>query len=380
MTERHSEILVIGGGVIGLSIAYHLGKGGANVAVLDASTNNGVASTAAAGMLAPLAEARQPGPFLDMGLSSLRYYPSFLAEMVEETGKPLEVAGHGMLRVTHTEAEEAAQETAFAWQRASGLPLTRLNQCELRGLEPALGLEARTAVFSPEERYVNPRTLRSALIAACRRVGAEVHLMSRVEGFVTDKSRVTAVQTKTEEISGRQIVLCGGAWSGVISRWLGLSLPVTPLRGQALTLGSQSPLPLRHTIYAHSGYLVPRARRIKELLFEEIYVGATEESVGFDAENTAGGCASLLNMAIALAPSLAAMPISTHSVGLRPVSADGLPLLGRVPGWDNVHVATGHGRNGILLAPITGSLMASSILTDAPLPEAFDPARFGGKL
>ena len=385
MTQTSADILIIGGGVIGLSIAYHLGKQGATVAVLDASTNNGVASTAAAGMLAPLAEATKPGPFLDLGLASLRYYPSFLAELSKESDKPLEVAGYGMLRVAHTETEEATLESALAWQRELGLSLMRLDQSELRGLEPALGPEARGGVFSPEERYVNPRMLRHALIMACRRVGAEVHLMSRVEGFVINNGHVTAVKTNNEEIAGRRIVLCGGAWSGLISQWLGLSFPVIPLRGQALSLGPQSlgpqsQLPLRHTIYAHSGYLVPRTQQTKELLLGEIYIGATEERVGYDAASTAGGCASLLNMALALVPSLAAMPTSTHYAGLRPLSADGLPLLGRVGGWENVHIATGHGRNGILLAPITGALMADAILHDAPLPEAFNPSRFGGTL
>jgi len=370
-----SDFLILGGGVIGLSIAYHLGKQGATVTVLDASTNNGVASTAAAGMLAPLAESGKPGPFLDMALDSLRRYPEFIAALQEETGKALEIAGLGMLRVVQTEAEEAAQCRAFAWQRATGLPLTRISHSELRHLEPALGPEARSAVLSPEERHVNPRLLRRALIAACRRVGAQVNVMLGASGFISEGSRVTAVQTKHEEFTSSQIVLCGGAWSGLMSQWLGVSLPVTPLRGQALSLGPQSPLPVRHTIYAHSGYLVPRRERHIDLLI----VGATEEAVGFDAERTAGGCAVLLNMALALAPPLAKMPFYSHWAGLRPVSADGLPLLGRLPGWDNVHVATGHGRNGILLTPITGALMADHLLRDAPLPAAFDPARFGDK-
>jgi len=372
MTHMAPDFVILGGGVSGLSTAYHLAKQGAGVTVLDAVTE-GPASTAAAGMLAPLAETSQPGPFLDLSLDSLRRYPAFLADLQEATGKAPEIAGPGMLRVAQTEAEEAAQCAAFAWQQQRGLPLTRLNQDELRRLEPALGPEARSAVLSPEERHVNPRLLRHALISACRHVGAQVNLASGATGFVTDNARVTAVQTKRDEIAGSQIVLCGGAWSGLMSQWLDAPLPVTPLRGQALSLGPQSPLPVRHTIYAHDGYLVPRRERHIELLI----VGATEEAVGFDAERTAGGCASLLNMALALAPPLAEMPFYSHWAGLRPVSADGLPLLGRLPGWDNVHVATGHGRNGILLTPITGALMADHLLHDAPLPAAFNPARFG---
>ena len=369
-----TDFLILGGGVIGLSIAYHLSREGALVTVVDAG-EPGQASGAAAGMLAPLAESGKPGPFLDLALNGLRRYPAFLADLQEETGKAPEIAGPGMLRVAQTEAEETAQCAALAWQRGAGLPLTRISQSDLRRLEPALSTKARSAVFSPEERHVNPRLLRHALIAACRHVGAQVNLASEATGFVTDRARVTAVQTKRDDIAGSQIVLCGGAWSGLMSQRLGVSLPVTPLRGQALSLGPKSPLPVRHTIYAHDGYLVPRREHHIDLLI----VGATEEAVGFDAERTAGGCALLLNMALALAPPLAGMPFYSHWAGLRPVSADGLPLLGRLPGWDNVHLATGHGRNGILLAPVTGALMADHLLHDAPLPAAFDPARFGSQ-
>ena len=154
-----------------------------------------------------------------------------------------------------------------------------------------------------------------------------------------------------------------------MGRALGATLPIRPLRGQMLALGPQSPPPFRHTLYAHGGYLVPRPDG-------RIIAGATEEHAGFDARTTDAGIESQQQMAAALVPALREWPQHSVWAGLRPVSADGLPLLGRVPGWDNVHVATGHGRNGILLTPITGDLMAAHLLRNIPLPLAFDPARF----
>ena len=153
---------------------------------------------------------------------------------------------------------------------------------------------------------------------------------------------------------------------------LGAHFPVHPLRGQMAALGPLQPLPFQHTLYAHSGYLVPRADG-------RVIAGATEELAGFDAQTTVSGVSSMTAMATALVPILAAAPQHSVWAGLRPVSADGLPLLGRVPGWDNIHVATGHGRNGILLTPLTGRLMAAHLLHKAELPTAVDPARFGNK-
>ena len=150
--------------------------------------------------------------------------------------------------------------------------------------------------------------------------------------------------------------------------WFGVALPVSPLRGQILSLGPCRPCPVAHTIYTHSAYLVPRADG-------RIVVGATEEQAGFVPQTTAAGIVSLLTAAAGLAPVLDGAPLDSAWAGLRPVSHDGLPILGRVPGWDNAHVATGHGRNGILLTPVTGEIMARSLLDGTPVPPVFAAAR-----
>jgi len=362
------DFLIIGGGVIGLAIAYHLGKQGASVTVLDAVTN-GIASPAAAGMLAPLAEAARPGPLLDLALDSLRRFPDFVAALNEDGGTGLTVDGPGMLRVARTDDEAAALCRALAWQTSLGLPLHRLSPAEARRLESGLGPDVLAAVLSPGEKQVEPRRLLRALKAACEHRGV-CFVSASVAGIESDGGRAVSAVSDAGRHTFGSLVVAGGSWSGALAAMLGFGFPVAPLRGQILALGPQSPAPLRHTVYTHDAYLVPRADG-------RVVVGATEEWAGFEAETDAGALSHLRAEAARLVPALAAWPLHSAWAGLRPVSRDGLPLLGRVPGWDNVHAATGHGRNGILLTPATGALMADHLLHDAPPPAAFDPARFG---
>ena len=362
------DVVVIGGGVVGLSIAFALAVERVSVMVLDAGAP-GQASAAAAGMLAPLAEAGREGPFVPLAVESLSLWPTFVDQLREETETALRIAGPGMLRVAQTPAEEAALCTALDWQRGFGLPLHHLNAAELHALEPALGIAVCGGVLSPLERHVEPRLLLQALRSACVRRGVVIRTETTATGFKTHGGRVQAVQTQDTRIPGGAYVVTSGAWSEAVGLNFGVHLPIHPLRGQMLALGPLHPFPFTHTLYAQSGYLVPRADG-------RVIAGATEERVGFDPQTTEAGISSLAAMAAALIPRLSAAPQHSIWAGLRPVSADGLPLLGQLPGWDNVHIAAGHGRNGILLTPLTGRLMAAHLLQDAALPPALSPARF----
>jgi len=372
MTHSAPDYLILGGGVIGLSLAFHISRQGASVKVLDAG-KPGRASPAAAGMLAPLAEACKPGPFLDLALNSLRRYPDFVAALSNMGNKSdMHLQGPGMLRVARTDAEEAALCHALSWQTSLGLPLHRLTGAEARRLEPGLSPDVQAVVLSPAEKHIEPRLLLAALGAACRVHGAEILAVSPATVLEATASRVHAVLSGSDRHTFGTLVLAAGAWSRALAQDFGFDVPVTPLRGQILALGPQSSAPFSHTLYTHGAYLVPRADG-------RVVAGATEEWAGFAAETDDAAISGLRAEAAALLPALAEWPLHSAWAGLRPVSADGLPLLGRVPGWDNVHLATGHGRNGILLAPVTGALMADHLLHDAPLPTAFDPARFGSK-
>ncbi len=361
------DVVVIGGGVVGLSIAFALAVERVSVMVLDAGAP-GQASAAAAGMLAPLAEAGREGPFAALAVESLRLWPTFVDQLREETETALCIAGPGMLRVAQTPAEEATLCAALDWQRGFGLPLHRLNAAELHALEPALGPGVCGGVLSPLERHVEPRFLLQALRSACVRRGVVIR-QETVTGFETGGGRVRSVQTEKTRLSGGAYVIASGAWSEALGPALDIRVPIHPLRGQMLALGPLHPLPFQHTLYAQSGYLVPRAD-------SRVIAGATEERVGFNPQTTEAGISSLAAMAAALVPTLSAAPQHSIWAGLRPVSADGLPFLGRLSGWDNIHVAAGHGRNGILLTPLTGRLMAAHLLQDAAIPLALNPARF----
>ena len=373
MTAFTSDIVVIGGGVIGLSIACELGRRGASVLVLG-QRQKGQASSVAAGMLAPLAEASEPGPFLNLALDSLHRYPDFLATLREESGTDIAACGPGMLRVARTEEEESALCRALSWQPALGLPLHRLTGEEARGLEPALSPSVRAAVLSPAETHLPPHQLLAAFIQVCYRYKVSTQPWTAATGLEFSGGRISAVHTAEGRRPCRAVVLAGGAWNPFLLDWLHFSVPIFPLRGQIMTKQSlrEPPLqvPFRHTIYTHGAYLVPRPNG-------EVIAGATEEKAGYDADTTTEGHQSLHRSALALVPALASLGAGKTRVGLRPMSADGLPLLGRVPGFENAHLAGGHGRNGILLTPITAALMADAILNNAPIPTAFDPARFG---
>jgi glycine oxidase len=380
-----ADVVVVGGGIIGLSLAWQLAREGVAVVVLERGQIGGQATGAAAGMLAPLAEAREPSPFVALALASLHLYPGIATALYEEVGLDVELRGPGMLRVALTDGEAEALRQEWAWQREAGLRMEWLSGEDARRLEPALAPEVRAAIFSPEERHVEPRRLVRAWGLAAAARGVRVREGTVATGFETRRggrsaaSRVTAVLTGETRTPCGALVVAGGAWSGEVAGWLGARLPVFPVRGQILALACLPP-PVRHTIYTHTGYLVPKADG-------RVVVGATEDHAGFDARPTASGMGRLLTMAPALVPALAEAPFESAWAGLRPATADRLPLLGPLPGWENVLLATGHYRNGILLAPITAERLAEYIVNgcDAglapvdPLLRPFLPDRFSAE-
>ena len=258
MIHTAPDFLILGGGVIGLSVAYHLGKQGATVTVLDAN-EPGQASSAAAGMLAPLAEASEPGPFLGLALDSLRRYPAFLAALRDAGGSEVSLQGPGMLRVARTDAEDAALCRALSWQPPLGLPLHRLTGAEARRLEPGLGGEVESAVLSPGEKHSEPRLLLAALTAACRAHGVEVTAHSPATRLETSAGRAHAAWSGPARHTFGTLVLAAGAWSRGVGHQLAYDIPVAPLRGQILALGPQTPAPFSHTLY--NPRRVPRAAR-----------------------------------------------------------------------------------------------------------------------
>ncbi|MGD0765290.1 MAG: glycine oxidase ThiO [Dehalococcoidia bacterium] len=369
MTSHQSpDVIVVGGGVIGCSIAYHLAREGVTVAVLDRGEIGGEASSAAAGMLAPLAEMERAGPLQDLGLASLRLFPELAAALQRDAGVDIEHLASGILRVVLTEDEEAYLR-GLASDPAAELELHWLAPNELRDLEPALSPAVRGALYSPEEQQVNADRLVQALARAASAFGAALLPQRPVTRLLTRNGRIEGIRTPTGDLFAGHVVLAAGPWTATLAAPIGVNVPVFPVRGQMMAFPSRSAL--RHVVWASAGYLVPKANGL-------VFAGATVEKVGFRRNTTTAGLAGLKRMASSLVPRLAAIDAADSWAGLRPGSPDGLPILGPLPGWERLSVASGHYRNGILLAPITGQLIARSII-DGSSNEALSPfsaARF----
>jgi glycine oxidase len=364
------DVAIVGGGIIGCAIAWHLARAGARVTVVERGQVGAEASSAAAGMLAPLAEGITPGPFLDLLLASLARYPALADALRDEAGIDIELRTDGLLRLALTEQEAGVYRAALEWQRARGLPVQWLSACELRALVPAASPAALGAVLSLAEHQVNAPRLTAALATAAARRGVALLERTPAHGLLRQGQRVTGVRLANRALTAGHVVLAAGAWAGELAAWIDRPVPVAPVRGQMLALRPATPL-FAHTLYGPRGYLVPK-------LDGTVYVGATVEEAGFDCRVTAAGLAQLLELAVRLAPPLADATFVRAWAGLRPGSPDHQPILGPVPGLEGVSLAVGHFRNGILLAPITGELLAQHVLgqpTTLPL-GPFSLARF----
>ena len=365
------DVLVIGGGVIGASIAYYLSEQGTSVTLLERGRAGGHASLASAGLLHPMQSAGVPEPLRAFSAASFALFPGLVARLRELTGIDPEFQPNGWLKVASNQDEAAelrAREMPDAMAREYGLEY--LSGEEARALEPALSPVIVAAIRFPRGAHVYVPSLLQAYTHAAARLGATVRRGVEVVELRVERNRVAGARTADgEEVLAGHTVLAGGAWSALTGRQLGVALPVFPLRGQILSLYA-IPAPLRHVVFG-AAYLAPKADG-------SVVVGATYEDAGFDDRLTAEGVGWLLGAAQRVVPVLAGATYRQAWVGLRPASRDGLPLLGPVPGWEGITVATGHLAEGILNSPITGKVIAQHIRgekTDVAL-DPFSVSRF----
>jgi len=362
------DVIVIGGGVIGCSIAYYLAKKGANVVVLERDRVGAHASSAAAGMLGAQVEMAFPGPMIQLCLRSRAMFPELGRELYERTGLDIELNTEGLLRVAwnRTEAEELRDRAH--WQRELGGRAEWWEPRSVREDEPEVGADITGALFLPDDAQVSAPRLTLAFARAAQALGVRLLEGCEVTDFLTDGDQVTGVETVVGTFRAGVVVLAAGAWSGVLARRLGLNLPVFPVKGESLALRPDR-LPHRKTLFAHGCYLVPKADG-------RIVVGATEKEHDFSPGVSLGAIHRLAHEATRLVPSLAEADVWSYWSSVRPGSGDGLPLMGRLASVRGLYVASGHFRNGILLSPITGALMAE-LITGAQVPELapFSPDR-----
>jgi glycine oxidase len=352
---------------MGCSIALRLAQAGLKPLVLERAVPGAEASSAAAGILAPQQEADAPGPLLDLGLASRALFPALAAELHAATGVDIGYRASGLLVLADASGAPALAARA-AWQRAAGLRAELLDPAGARRLEPAVG-EHAAALHLPDEAQVDPPLLVRALQLAAARAGAEF-ASAYVRRVTHDGSRVTGVELEGDHLAASHVVVAAGSWSGLVE---GAALParaVRPMRGQIVELETRPP-PLDRVLFAAGGYLVPRADG-------RLLVGSTMELVGFRKEVTARGLESLLALARRALPALADAPVRRFWANFRPYTEDHLPILGPTP-IQGLHLATGHFRNGILLAPVTAEAIAALVATgstDIDL-APFSVSRFG---
>ncbi len=365
------DVVVVGGGAIGCATAYFLARSGASVTLLERAGLAGEASGAAAGMLAALSdEGGDRGPaFQKLCMDSLELYQDLLPEL-EATGIDLRYRRTGVLHVALTEDEARHLRQHFESKKSIAPELRFLERNEVWDEEPETSPRAVAALVSPREHYLDPQRLVLAFAEAARRQGARIETETPVLGFEKMAGRVTAVRGDRRSYQCDAVVLSTGPWTAALARRLASFVPVRPVRGQMLALAAPA-VTLRRVVWGTRAYLVPRENGMT-------FVGATVEDVGFRKRNTAEALKKLRREAARLVPRLGMARTASSWAGLRPGSPDGLPILGLLPGWPNAWVATGHYRNGILLSPITGRLMAESVLAGRPddCLAPFSPARF----
>lgn len=372
-----ADVAIVGGGVIGCSVAYYAARRGARVVLLEADRIGTGASGAAAGMLAAESEAQDPGPSLDLMLKSRALHEPLSGELFEETGLDVEHVQAGSLHVAPDESSRENLAVRYSWQKEQGLPAEWLDADEARKLEPALPPDVGAGLYLPEEAQVNSPRLVRALAFAARSRGAGIEEATPVTGLLTEGSRVTGVETMLGAFSAGAVVLAGGVLGSPLSEELGVRLPVHPVKGEILAVRAD-PAPMRANVWGSRCYLVPKKDG-------RVIIGATEEPGVYDRRPTLGGVADLSEAAVTTIPSLARAPFESTWGGLRPGTPDDRPILGPLEGWGGVLVATGTYRNGVLLAPIVGESIAALALGEEPpvhmsslSPERFTHARDAG--
>jgi glycine oxidase len=356
--KRGFDVVVVGGGVIGLSCARRLAQRGARVAVAERGEPGSGATYVAAGMLAPVGELSFGEPeLLGLTLAAARMYPEFVAELEAATGESTRYEQLGALHVALDRDEAAQLRRVHDLQRSLELEAEWLPPRRCRELEAGLTPSFSGGVFAAGEAAVDPRALMRALASALREEGGELLTGTEAIDGVFEGERLVGVRTGEGELRAEAVVLAGGAWSGAME-WLPEHArpPVRPIKGQVLELRRRDgEPPARHILSSERVYLVPRPDG-------RLIVGATVEEMGFDTAVTAGGVHELLREAYRLLPDVAEMELLGTSAGLRPGTPDNLPLVG--PGAiDGLVLATGHFRNGILLAPLAAETVAD-LLSD----------------
>jgi len=369
--NRPSDIIVVGAGIVGCAVADELARRGASVEIIDERPVGMGATQASAGVLAPHIEGREDGPLLALSVRSLDLYENFIESAIAESGVAIGYQRTGTLDVAIDDAEWRSLRAAADLLTARSVSAVLLDAAAVRAEEPHLGESALGGLLIEQHGFVCAADLTRALVVAARRHGAQLIEQSRVRR-IADEGQEIVVETDRGTLTADAVVLAAGSWSGdVVVNGASTPLPVRPVRGQLLYLGWTG-TQLRRVTWSRRCYIVPWDDGT-------VLVGATVEEAGFDERATVAGVRDLLDAACEIVPHAWACAFRGVRVGLRPATPDDLPIIGASSRMPNLMYATGHYRNGVLLAPITAKLVADAMLDDIidPALAALSPARFG---
>ncbi|KKO05519.1 glycine oxidase ThiO [Pseudohongiella sp.] len=368
-----SDFLIIGGGVSGMLVARGLSHGGASVQLVERGECGREASWAGGGIVSPLYPWRYSEPVTALANRAQDAYPELAQALADETGIDPELSICGLLMLDAEDHVDALQ-----WAQRHGRPMQTWQAPQIYAREPGLASGSERALYMPTVANVrNPRLVRALAASLRLQASVDVREQSEILRFETDGERLTAVwlrhQNQEVKVQADAFVLAAGAWTGLLLAMLGQTLPVTPVKGQMLLYKADRPL-LSGIVLSQGRYLIPRRDH-------HILVGSTLEHSEFDKSVTAQACDSLRASAEQMLPVLSSLPVLQQWAGLRPGSPDGIPFIGKIPGFSNVYVNAGHYRNGLVLAPASADLLVALLTgTSAGLdPEPYDPGMRGIK-
>jgi glycine oxidase len=371
MGEGQMRALVIGGGVIGSAIAWRLSRAGVRTQVYDRGQLGEESSWAAAGLLGPQAEADGPGKLLNLCIDGMNAFNAIYRLLLEESRVNPEYDRAGLVYVALDAKERAELEARLKWQREAGLKLEELSGAQARELVPALSPDVIYALHFAGEGFIDNRKLTEAYIQAALRAGAGFYPCSAVDEVLERGGRVAGVRMSDGTIKEADVVVnAAGSWASRIKGCAADGISIRPVRGQILCFDAPVGT-LRHAILSPRGYIVPR--RSGRLL-----AGTTREEAGYDKSVTLGGVAGIAHGVHALVPALGSVPLRQVWSGLRPAAPDYMPVIGPSPTLPGLYYATGHYRNGILLAALTAEVIAELVAGGTPALDltAVLPARF----
>jgi len=373
-SSRKADVVIVGGGIIGSAIALRLARSGVSVTVIDRGQPCSEASGAAAGMIAPQGEVIEPEQFSNLCTASRDLYPELVAEVEQLSQQRVNYRRDGTLLVAIEQHECEELEHIYRKQTALGLPLERLTNDRALNHFPGLSPRVELALFVTGDHWVDNERLTRALIKAGELSGVTYHWNCEATGFNVQGENIESIRARPEGATSESIlaasrfILAAGCWSGQLAKALGLSLPIVPCHGEMIEF--ETPADLPYVVRAGINYVVPRGEHV-------VVAGTTAKWGGFEKEVTAGGLHSIIQGATRILPVAKDFRFRRAWAGLRPDTKDHLPILG-FGRLRNLIFATGHFRNGILLAPITAKVIAELVLTGAPSHtlDLYSPTRF----